>query len=519
MAEYPDDIYTPRVTENLPGIIYDPTKKQNLYSEDFQNLGAEIKAIEEELGTNAKGEFANMREWLEFLTDNPSITLSGSDFPADPIEGQTFLLSVTGRKYFYGYDGTNWHALSSFGTTTVYVDTTNGTDSVLKGTGTGANAYKTWQYAYDQIPPIFTGYVYINVAGQSFYEQLTCQGKTAGGNFEIILQGTLAISAGPFTISARANGAGNGKAGFGTLTTTGMTNQAHHQQILVFNTGALAGQQFVIFDNTTTVLTIVGRFTTLPAVNDTFSTYTFGTVLSGASSGSPTTPVRDFGIRLLNGQRSIRVKNIQAQYISTSTTATIQGCILVEGGSKVAVEKVRLTNNANANAFYLKGGSIGEVNGLIGNLNFRHFRGESGANFPFWRESLFVGATDYGFTAQDTTINNFLWNYVGQSPVDEILFSVGSFIVLASYTELNHATAFRGTTNGTGSCLHLNMGASSTVNGYIEGGGANTNIVMAESDTGFLAESGGFANAGSSITFTSVTTPRNPTTSIAGGST
>lgn len=52
MAQFPDNIYTPRETENLPGIVYDPTNKQNMYSEDFQNLGGEIEAIEEALGEN-----------------------------------------------------------------------------------------------------------------------------------------------------------------------------------------------------------------------------------------------------------------------------------------------------------------------------------------------------------------------------------------------------------------------------------------------------------------------------------
>src|SRR5574343_564384 len=54
MAQFPDNIYTPRETENLPGIVYDPTNKQNMYSEDFQNLGGEIEAIETALGENLK---------------------------------------------------------------------------------------------------------------------------------------------------------------------------------------------------------------------------------------------------------------------------------------------------------------------------------------------------------------------------------------------------------------------------------------------------------------------------------
>jgi len=49
MANFPDTIYTPRETENLPGIVYDPTQKTNMFSEDFQNLGNEINVIEQNL--------------------------------------------------------------------------------------------------------------------------------------------------------------------------------------------------------------------------------------------------------------------------------------------------------------------------------------------------------------------------------------------------------------------------------------------------------------------------------------
>jgi hypothetical protein len=51
-ASYPNDIYEERETENLPGLVYDPTKKQNLYSEDFQRHAQEIIAIENALGIN-----------------------------------------------------------------------------------------------------------------------------------------------------------------------------------------------------------------------------------------------------------------------------------------------------------------------------------------------------------------------------------------------------------------------------------------------------------------------------------
>lgn len=65
--KFPSDIYTPRATENLPGIVYDATKKQNLFSEDFQNLGGEINAIESTLGENPQGAYATVLAWLTAL--------------------------------------------------------------------------------------------------------------------------------------------------------------------------------------------------------------------------------------------------------------------------------------------------------------------------------------------------------------------------------------------------------------------------------------------------------------------
>ncbi len=50
MSDFPNSIFTPRETENLAGVVFDPLDKKNLFSEDYQNLGGEINAIENALG-------------------------------------------------------------------------------------------------------------------------------------------------------------------------------------------------------------------------------------------------------------------------------------------------------------------------------------------------------------------------------------------------------------------------------------------------------------------------------------
>lgn len=65
MANYPNDYYTPREKENWPGVIFDPEKKNIIFKEDFDSLEEEIKAIEQELGLNLKGDYENLKQRIE----------------------------------------------------------------------------------------------------------------------------------------------------------------------------------------------------------------------------------------------------------------------------------------------------------------------------------------------------------------------------------------------------------------------------------------------------------------------
>lgn len=83
MPYYPSEIFTIRETENLPGIVYNPDNKRNIYSEDVQNLGAEITAIETILGTNPQGDYDTLVDRLANVLSldsggNLSINSAGS---------------------------------------------------------------------------------------------------------------------------------------------------------------------------------------------------------------------------------------------------------------------------------------------------------------------------------------------------------------------------------------------------------------------------------------------------------
>lgn len=80
MADYPDTIFETRETENLPGLVFNADQKTVLFSEDYQNLAAEITAIETVLGALVNGDFNTVLEWLEDL--EAGIPANGELVPA-----------------------------------------------------------------------------------------------------------------------------------------------------------------------------------------------------------------------------------------------------------------------------------------------------------------------------------------------------------------------------------------------------------------------------------------------------
>jgi hypothetical protein len=68
MATYPDDIFEPRVLENVPGHDFDASKTQRIYAEDFNSPEAEIVAIETVLGTTPQGIYSTVKAWLTDLS-------------------------------------------------------------------------------------------------------------------------------------------------------------------------------------------------------------------------------------------------------------------------------------------------------------------------------------------------------------------------------------------------------------------------------------------------------------------
>jgi hypothetical protein len=211
--------------------------------------------------------------WNGVKWSSGDIVASGSVVPVSPVANQFFLHTPTGRKVLMQYVGTTWYPLTSFGTLTTYVDGTDGTDSVDKGHGVDANAYKTLAYAWTQIPSTFNGNVVVNVAAGTYTETLNCTGKMAGVSGAIItIQGTLStLMSG--SISSAVQGSGS-MAGSITVTSGSMATDEHKGKFVVTNQGTR-----VIKSNTLDTLYIVSTFTGIPSGTFTISEPT--TIIDG----------------------------------------------------------------------------------------------------------------------------------------------------------------------------------------------------------------------------------------------
>lgn len=69
MADYPSAITNPRTVANKSGVVYEAAKTTIVFAEDINNANNEIKAIETELGTLPKGQFASVKERLAMADD------------------------------------------------------------------------------------------------------------------------------------------------------------------------------------------------------------------------------------------------------------------------------------------------------------------------------------------------------------------------------------------------------------------------------------------------------------------
>ncbi len=223
-------------------------------------------------------------------------------------------------------------ARSTSGTINYYVDITNGIDDTSHGLSSGAGAYATLTYCWSQIPAIIGGNVIINVAAGSYRYTVDLLGKNFSGAFSITIQGETS-NADTGTATSGANLAGNGSAGFGTITNTNKNYgaNAHIRKWIEITGGLGLGQLRCIHSNTATVITIEGRWDIVPDNTSVYRIFTLTTIFTGANAGAETTNVRKYCIKVTAGQKGINLKYLEISY---GGLLTWDGSLLVDGGAE-----------------------------------------------------------------------------------------------------------------------------------------------------------------------------------------
>ena len=208
---------------------------------------------------------------------------TGATVPTSPVTGQLFLHTPTGRKVLLQYDGSAWQPIQSYGTMTVYVDKTDGTDDLNHGTGVDANAFKTIVYALAALPPTVDGQVNIYINGETYTENVRISAKKMRQYSSINFRGTLSETA-SLTATGGNIGSGSTPAQVNGTFTAGVYNA----KLIEFTSGSNNGLKRVVGLTTTTELWLDGApLNAAPANGDTYKIYDWGTTISGETIIGP----------------------------------------------------------------------------------------------------------------------------------------------------------------------------------------------------------------------------------------
>lgn len=252
-----------------------------------------------------------------------SVCHKGATVPTSPAPtaGRWFLHTPTGRTVLLQHDGTNWIPIISLGTMAVYVDATDGTDSMDKGTAVDSDAFATVQYAIDAIPPLFSGDVTVNINGETYNEDVVIRGKAPTGDYTITVQGTL-VEEGDGTMTAEAASAQGTGATQGTVVDTNQINSTAANRLVCLDPGGV-NEEYKIIDSKTgnDTLTICGCWSVDPD-GESFETYDWDTVVDS--------------ITIHEGQMNVLLYDLSLTYIGkTGSSCQIHRCISSEtGGTK-----------------------------------------------------------------------------------------------------------------------------------------------------------------------------------------
>jgi hypothetical protein len=206
----------------------------------------------------------------------------GTTVPTSPVKGMWGIHQPTGREVEVYYDGSNWIPQETRGSSILYVDLTNGTDTINNGGASGASAFATLTYAWNSgIGTHYGGDVQIYISNDTYTSALTSQGKKPNGDYNIIFTGTLSnldtLTAGAGSVQGTGATRGTVVRSAGTWTASARANK-----LLRFTGGVNSGETLLIQDNTTTTATVFSTWGTgAPVATDPFVVEDWGTSITG----------------------------------------------------------------------------------------------------------------------------------------------------------------------------------------------------------------------------------------------
>lgn len=369
-----------------------------------------------------------------------------------------------------------------------------------------ADAFSLIQEAYAAITGSFGVSIMIKGSSGIFREDIDLIGKNATGPFDITFEGTR-VNTHTGTATAGANPAGNGSAGYGTLTDSGAawTISEHQDNFVEITSGTGSGQIMAVHDNTATVATIVGRWDTVPDATSVYRFYTCETRITGADIGAETTVVRDYCFKLDRGQKGIIFKHLRLDYAGNANGEAI---ILGIGSSGCEAWYCILQGSGFWNIQISSGSTFKWMHCVSLDATIGDIRCDTSAVTTMIRGCRLTNSGNRGIDASALgSIFSLYETYINVTTGNGVLVSQNGLIDIDAYLEVDSSPSHN---------FHAFSGGVVFSNGLF---GARTTTVSKNSSAwGFFAEKGGMGDSVQGITYSgNASGTFTPVTAIVGG--
>lgn len=366
-----------------------------------------------------------------------------------------------------------------------------------------SNAFATVQKVVDAIPGTVNCNTTIQISNESYAEAVNVWGKNFSGSFSITVQGSRSFTVSG-TATSGANPAGNGSAGYGTLTDTtkAWVVDSGQNMWVEITGGAGAGQIRVIHSNTATVLTIVGRWDTVPDVTSTYRIFNLATTVNGTGL--------THCFKVDNGQKGI---NLQYLKLMNAGNDNLQGGVMIFNGSSCNINWCHI-ENCNYWGVQTTAGATGSMTGcvcrlqVIGDLGVYY-----GSSFSAVKQCRFTGWKNRSIDCSAaSTLLNLYQTYIGGGT------GAGSIGIYAAFGGGIYSDAYLEVNGSPSHNISCQDNGIFFLNGLY--GARSTQVNKNAGGWGVISSTGGIGSYVSGFTYSgNVSGTYTPTTATVGGNT